>query len=451
MATLPLEELRANASTVIDSVGAMDAYAHDHCLTADFGNPAVVVLARSADEVMATINFAARHRVPVVTRGAGTGLAGGANAIEGCILLDLSRMNRILDIDPVARTASVEPGVINGDLDRAARRHGLRYVPDPGSRAISSIGGNLATNAGGMCCAKYGVTGDHVMSVTAVTGGGESIRTGGTTRKNVVGLDLTRLLVGSEGTLAVFVEALVRLHPIPSTVATLAANFADTRSAVDAVAAWTEVAIPAAVELMDSTTVRAVNQMKRMQLDESAGAVVLAQFDDPDATRTAELCESIAIEHGAETYSTDDADDGEAMMAARRAAYPALEALGTTLLDDVTVATHRLPDLLEAIHEIASETATTIGTFGHLADGNLHPTIVYDPQATGAKESAIEAFHLILDAALALDGSISGEHGIGSLKTGLVALQAGGVEVAIMHKIKQAFDPEGILNPGRAY
>ncbi|GAB7003245.1 FAD-linked oxidase C-terminal domain-containing protein [Nocardioides sp. AN3] len=451
MSTTLLDDLGASAATVVVDPGAMTAYSRDHCLVTASGTPVAVVLARSVDEVAAVVAYAARHKVPLVTRGAGSGLSGGANAMDGCIVLDLSRMNRILDIDPVARTASVEPGVINGELDRAARKHGLRYVPDPGSRAISSVGGNLATNAGGMCCAKYGVTGDHVMSITAVTGAGDIIRTGGTTRKNVVGLDLTRLLVGSEGTLAIFVEALVRLHPVPATTATLAATFADTRGAIDTVAAWTNFAVPAAVELMDRTTVRAVNQMTRIGLDETAGAVVLAQFDDADAAGTAERCASIAAQRGAETYATDDEGEGDAMMAARRAAYPALEALGTTLLDDVSVATHRLPELLNAIDAIASDTNVIIGTFGHVADGNLHPTIVYDAQDPAASARAVDAFHQILEAALALDGSISGEHGVGALKTELVTRQAGRAEVALMHDIKRAFDPHGILNPGRAY
>jgi glycolate oxidase len=446
-----LEGLRSAASIVVTDPSATAAYSRDQCPTVGAGVPAAVVVARTVDEVVATIVEAGRHGVPVITRGAGTGLSGGANALDGCVVLDVSKMDQILDLDPVARTARVEPGVLNGDLDRAARDHGLRYIPDPGSRAISSIGGNLATNAGGMCCAKYGVTGDHVMSITAVTGAGELIRTGALTRKNVVGLDLTRLLVGSEGTLAVFVEAVVRLFPVPAQVATLAATFATIETAVDTVAAWTNVSTPAAVELMDRTTLRAVNRMTRVGLDERAGAVVLAQFDGADAGYAAERCASIAAKAGAETYSTDDPADGEAMMAARRAAYPALEALGTTLLDDVGVATHRLPELLHSIESVARRTGVVIGTFGHVADGNLHPTIVYDPADRAAVERAMTAFHAILEAALALGGTISGEHGVGSLKVGLVASQAGSAEVALMHGIKRVFDPQNILNPGRAY
>lgn len=446
-----LTDLRSAATTVITDPSATTSYSRDQCLGVEAGVPAAVVLARSTDDVAATIATAGRHGVPVVARGSGSGLSGAANAVDGCIILDLGRMNHILDLDPIARTARVQPGVINGDLDLAARRHGLRYVPDPGSRAISSIGGNLATNAGGMCCAKYGVTGDHVMSITAVTGAGEIITTGASTRKNVVGLDLTRLLVGSEGTLAVFVEALVRLHPVPTAFATLAATFPDVGTAVDTVASWTSVSTPMAVELMDRTTVQAVNRLTRIGLDDDAGAVVLAQFDDADAAHAAELCASIATANGGEAYASDDPADGEAMMAARRAAYPALEAMGATLLDDVAVAPHRLPELVGAIESIARRTGVVIGTFGHVADGNLHPTIVYDPRESRARDAAMAAFHDILDATLALGGSVSGEHGVGSLKTSFVTRQVGAAEVALMHGIKRAFDPLGILNPGRAF
>jgi len=446
-----LDSLRSNLPAVVTSTEAMTAYRRDQCLVASAGSPAAVVLATCADDVVATLKLAGEHRVPVVVRGAGTGLSGGANAIDGCVVLELSRMNRVLDIDPDARTARVEPGVVNGALDRAAREHGLRYVPDPGSRAISTIGGNIATNAGGMCCAKYGVTGDHVASLIAVTGTGEVIHTGSTARKNVVGLDLTRLLVGSEGTLAVLVEAVVRLHPLPERVATLAATFHDVATAVETVGEWTRRCTPSAVELMDRTTVRAVNKMTRMELDEDCGAIVIARFDDGAATQSAELCRMIAIDQGAEVYATDDEDEGEALMVARSAAYPALEAMGATLLDDVAVASHQLPDLLREIESIALRCDVTIGTFGHVADGNLHPTIVYDPMDPDSQSRALAAFDAILAAALELGGTVSGEHGVGSLKSDLVRRQVGASEQDLMRGIKRVFDPLGILNPGRGY
>jgi len=448
-----VERLRAAVSgSVSADPAAMEAYRHDLCLFAEAGLPLAVVQATSVDDIVATLKIANSSATPVVTRGAGTGLAGAANAVDGCIILSTAGMNAIVDIDPVARTATVQPGVINGDLDRAAREHGLWYAPDPGSRDISSIGGNLATNAGGMCCAKYGVTADHAMRLTAVLASGEVIRTGSTTRKDVAGLDLTRLIVGSEGTLAVISEATVRLRPRPARTATVAATFPTVHAAIDAVLALGESADSSAVELMDRTTVAAINAMTQMGLDESAGAVMLIQCDGPAAATEAKACAATAEKHGAtEVFHTDDPDEGEALMGARRVAYTALERLGTALLDDVCVAVHRLPELLDAIEQIANRFAVIIGTFGHAADGNLHPTIVFDPADSDAAARARLAFDAIVQVTLELDGTISGEHGIGILKAPYLPSQIGEAERALMARIKMAFDPNGILNPGKAY
>jgi glycolate oxidase subunit GlcD len=439
----------SGAAAVITEPAATQAYRRDQCPFVDAGTPAVVVRPAEVADVIATIKVASRHRLPVVPRGAGSGLAGGANAIDGCILLDLGAMSRILEIDPVARTATVEPGALNGDLDRAARSEGLWYPPDPGSREISSIGGNIATNAGGMCCAKYGVTADHVQQLTVVLATGEVIRTGSLTRKNAAGLDLTRLLVGSEGTLGVIVEATVRLRPWPRGHATVAATFPSVSAAIATVTLLGEVE-PMALELMDQTTIRAVNAMTRMGLDEDAGALVLGQFAGGDATESADVFRKVAVEHGAETFQTDDPDEGIALMAARRAAYPALERLGTTLLDDVGVPVHHLPALLERIQGAAERHAVRVGTFGHAADGNLHPTLVFDAGEPEQEARARAAFVDIADAALDLGGTVTGEHGIGALKLTHLEKQVGTVEVALMRRIKNAFDPLGILNPGRA-
>jgi len=447
-----VEQLRAAvAGTVITDPEAMAGYRHDQCLIAEAGRPLAVVRAASVDDVVAVVDLCREHAVPLVTRGAGTGLAGGANALDGCVVLVVGTLDRILEIDPVARTARVQPGVINGDLDRAAAEHGLWYVPDPGSRDISSIGGNLATNAGGMCCAKYGVTKDHVLALTAVLGTGEVVRTGGLTRKNVTGLDLTHLLVGSEGTLGVIVEATVRLRPRPVGLATVAATFPTVQAAVDLVLALSAEADAAATELMDRTTVHAVNQMTQMGLDETAGAVLLAQFDGADAGRQAARCAELAGDLDAEAFHTDDPVEGAALMEARRAALPALERLGATLLDDVCVGVHQLPALIAAIEEIAGRHRVTIGTFGHAADGNLHPTVVFDAADPAQRTAAESAFDEILTATLELGGTVSGEHGIGALKVSHVERQVGTAERELMHRIKAAFDPAGILNPGRGY
>ncbi|MCJ0904737.1 FAD-binding oxidoreductase [Rhodococcus sp. ARC_M6] len=428
----------------------MGAYLRDQSLLTEAGVPAALVKATSAVDVVATMKIAHELSVPVVTRGAGTGLAGAANAIDGCIILGVAGMNRILAIDAAARTATVEPGVINGDLADAARAQGLWYVPDPGSRAISSIGGNVATNAGGICCAKYGVTGDHVAELTAVLADGRVIHTGAKTRKNVAGLDLTHLLVGSEGTLAVIVEATMRLRTAPSAATTVVAFFASAELAIDAVLAVAAIAEPCLMELMDDVTIAAVNRFTRMGLDESAGAMLLIQCDGRSAAEEAAECATACERAGAsEVFHTDDPEEGEAFTAARRMALPALEAMGTVLLDDVAVPVPALPRMLDCIRTAAEMHGVTIGTFGHAADGNLHPTIVFDATEAGAQGRARRAFDDIVAGALELDGTISGEHGIGVLKVPYMEDMVGSVERELMLSVKAAFDPKNILNPGR--
>lgn len=441
------------ADRVVSDPGSMLGHLRDQCLLAESGTPIAVVRATNRDHVVATLEIAASHGVAVVTRGAGTGLSGAANALDAGIVLDLSGMRQVLEIDPVARIARVEPGVLNGDLDALAKEHGLWYVPDPGSRAISTIGGNVATNAGGMCCAKYGVTGDHVLELTLALASGELVQLGGTTRKNVAGLDLTRLVVGSEGTLGVIVEITVRLRARPSGTGTVAATFPSPFEAVAFVAAIQDANIePAAAELMDRTTVRAVNELVRMDLDEDAGALVLLVLDGPHASAEAAICVALAEDRGAiEVLHTTDEDEGRAVMEARRLAYPALEAWGSTLLDDIAVPIHRLPEILERIERASQDHGVVIGTFGHIADGNLHPTIVFDPADPAATPRARAAFDDIVFAALELGGTVTGEHGVGVLKQPYVARQVGTAEVALMHRVKVAFDPHGILNPGRGY
>lgn len=446
-----LAQLSRSGASVVTDRDVMDAYRHDQCLLAEAGHPIAVVKALSLEQVVAVVDACREHRVPVVTRGSGTGLAGAANASDGCVVLAVGGMNRILEIDHAARLARVEPGVINADLDAAAARHGLWYVPDPGSRAISSIGGNIATNAGGMCCAKYGVTRDHVLALTVVLGTGEVLRVGTATRKDTVGLDLRHLFIGSEGTLGIIVEASVRLRPRPLGMATVAATFPTTRSAIDFVLEIGKELDAAAVEIMDRTTVRAVNAMTGMGLEEDAGAVLLAQFDGPDIHHQSERCAALARNHGAEAFCTTDSAEGAALMEARRAALPALERLGATMLDDVCVQPHRLPELLDFIEDVAARHRLTIGTFGHAADGNLHPTIVFDPADPHQRKAALSAFEAILAKTLTLHGTLTGEHGVGALKSAFVERQVGQLEREHMHRIKAVFDPAGILNPGRAY
>jgi D-lactate dehydrogenase (cytochrome)/glycolate oxidase len=448
-----LEELtEAAGARVVTDPDVLAAHARDHAPFVAAGRAACLVRATGVEDVVGAMTVAQRHRVPVVTRGAGSGLAGGANAIDGCIVLDVAGMDRILSIDPATRTAVVEPGVINGDLDSAAGVHGLTYAPDPASRAYSTIGGNIATNAGGACCLKYGVTGDHVAALAVVLADGTRIRTGTVAAKDVAGLDLTSLLVGSEGTLGVIVEATLRLLPRAHPPATLAAFFATTEDAGRAVVAMQTEAALSLVELMDKATVTAVEAHARMQLDIAAGALVIAQADTPTAAADIDRCAEVCTAHGAtDVVATGDADEGGQLLAARRLALPALEQLGTTLLDDVAVPTPALPKLLTAITDIAEQHGVVIGTFGHAGDGNMHPTIVFDPTDEDAVAAAQAAFAAIVRTAVALGGTVSGEHGVGTLKRSLLTELTGTAELALMHRIKAAFDPRGILNPGKGY
>ncbi|WP_430330930.1 FAD-binding oxidoreductase [Rhodococcus sp. ACT016] len=452
MDRLLLELSTAVGDAAVTDVDRMMAYRRDQCLLAADGEPLAVVRARTVDDVVVTLTIANRNGVPVVTRGAGTGLAGGANALDGCIVLSLERMNTVLDIDPESRTATVEPGVINGDLAAAVARHGLWYVPDPGSRAISSIGGNLATNAGGTCCAKYGVTADHVSRIKAVLADGRIIHTGSDTRKNVAGLNLTQLLVGSEGTLAVIVEATVRLRSLPSSASTVVAMFPDAAAAIDAVLDIRQVADPCLLEFMDRTTVSAVEHMTRMGLDVGAGALLLVQCDGRDAGGEAAQCADVCRRAGAtEIYETTDPREGDEFMQARRLALTALERQGSTLLDDLAVPVPLLPRMLSEIDRVGSMHGVLIGTFGHAADGNLHPTVIFDAADPAAVARARAAFDDLVAACLSLGGTISGEHGIGSLKVGHLEDMVGATQRELMAGIKAVFDPRGILNPGRGY
>lgn len=426
------------------------SYSRDQAATAESGRADALVRARSIEDVVATMRFASDQNISVVTRAAGTGLSGGANALDGGIILSVLALNEIIDLD--ARLARVQAGVLNGDLARAVKGHGLFYAPDPASRDISTIGGNIATNAGGACCLKYGVTGDHVLSLKVVMANGDRIETGCNAVKNVAGLDLTSLLVGSEGTLGIIVEACVALRPLPPPASTLVAFF-DTMQDAGAAIAKMEIGVsPSLIEIMDRSTVTAVENLTHMELDTSAAAMVLVQCDSRDASGDIERCESYCLAHKArDVYCTGDADEARMLLAARSAALPALEKLGNVLLDDVSVPKPRLGDMLSRCQDAAAKYDLTIGCFGHAGDGNLHPTIVFDAQNAESVRAARGAFDDIVKAAVELGGSITGEHGVGTLKRDYLESMVGTRERGLMLGIKQVFDPQNILNPGRGY
>jgi glycolate oxidase len=419
------------------------------------GRARCLVSARDTGEVAATLRWAAGHGVPVVPRGAGSGLAGGATAVDGCVIVSLARMNAITELDPVNEIAVVEAGVLNADVDRAAAEHGLMYPPDPSSYEISTIGGNLATNAGGLRCVKYGVTRDAVLGLEVVLAGGRVVRTGRRTVKGVAGYDLTSLFVGSEGTLGIITSATLRLRPRPvATPVTVAASFPGFGAAARAVTAILQARLqPSLLELLDRVTLRAIDDWKHLGFGEEVGALLIAQDDSDDAPRRGARMRDICAEHGA-LLADVSASEAEArqLLDIRRMAYHATERLGATLVEDVCVPRSKLPDMIERIEQAAARHGVVIATVAHAGDGNLHPVFVFDRGVAGGEVPAPvwAAADEVFRAALDLGGTLTGEHGVGVIKRRWLAAELGEESLAVHHAIKAALDPDGLLNPGKA-
>ncbi len=417
----------------------------------DVGLPALVVRARDVAEVQAVARFASAHGVSLVTRGAGSGLAGGAVAGRGSIVLDLSGLDRIREIRPVEQVAVVEPGVITADLDATAAEHGLFYAPDPGSVGISTIGGNIATNAGGLRGAKYGVTRDAVLALDVVLADGRLVHLGAGTLKHVAGYDLLGLVVGSEGTLGIVVGATLRLLPRPAVTGTVAAYFASLEAAADAaVAVRSSGARPAVLEIVDGATLGAIDDLSGSTLRELGEAFLLVQVDGLDVTAELAAVEK-AIVGATHVESSVDPATSERLLAARRLALPAIEATGRALIEDIAVPPSQLAAAIRGVYAIAEETATTIHVFAHAGDGNIHPIIVVDAEeGAPLPAAAVDAADRIFALALALGGTVSGEHGVGLLKQQWIARQVGPDVDGVHHAIKALLDPTGVLNPGKA-
>ncbi len=438
---------RLPPDTLVTDPDVMVAYSVDRATTVRPGRPMALVRAREPRHVAEAIRVAAAHTVAVVPRGLGTGLSGGSTAIDGCIVVSTEEL-RHLSIDPAAMVATVGPGVRNAELKAAAADAGLWYPPDPSSFEICSIGGNLATNAGGLCCVRDGVTTDYVLGLEVCLADGRLVRLGGRTIKDVAGYDLKRLFVGSEGTLGIVTEATLRLRPPPPPVATSVATFPTLVAAGRAVTTIVSRLRPAALELMDRAAVAAVEQVQPMDLDLGAAALLLARSDvgSSDHERIAEACRSAGATYVA---TTDDPDEGEMLMAARRMAIPCVERLGRVMIEDVSVPVPRIPDLLGAVEDVAARHRSRIPVIGHAGDGNFHPLVTFDPTDAEATERASAAFEEIMRIAIDLGGTITGEHGVGLLKADLLAMQLGDDVMELNRRIKQVLDPQGILNPGK--
>jgi glycolate oxidase len=438
------------------------AISHDDAEWAPAGRAVAGVRARTEDEVRHVVRTCAEFGAPVVPRGAGTGLSGGANATDGAVMLDLSRMNQVLEIDPDNMTCVVQPGVVNNDLKAAVAAHGLWYPPDPASAPWSTIGGNVATNAGGLCCLKYGVTRDYVLGLRVVTGAvgdgqveyGDAVRLGRRTNKGVAGLDLTGLFVGSEGTLGIVTEVTLRLRPaLTGTPRTVVGAFGELVTAGEAVSLITRRGLaPSVLELLDRACLAAVEEWKHLGLESDAAALLLARVDtggdagDAEADALATAMSDAGALWAAR--STDDAE-AEALFDARRLAYPALERLGPVLTEDVCVPRSAVPAMLARIEAIAAGHGVTIATIAHAGDGNLHPLLITPPGDEAARIAAQAAFTEFLDAAIELGGTVSGEHGIGLLKRDGMRRELDPGAIAMQEAVRRALDPLGIFNPGK--
>ncbi|PJE24484.1 MAG: FAD-binding oxidoreductase [Mycobacterium sp.] len=435
---------------VVTDPAVTEGYRQDRALDPSAGKPLAVVRPRHTEEVQTVVRWAAAHKVPVVTRGAGSGLSGGATAVDNGIVLSTEKM-RDIAIDPVTRTAVCQPGLFNAEVKQAAASYGLWYPPDPSSYEICSIGGNIATNAGGLCCVKYGVTTDYVLGMQVVLADGTAVRLGGPRLKDVAGLSLTKLFVGSEGTLGIVTEVTLRLLPAQNASSIVVASFASVESAVDAVLGVSARLRPSMLEFMDQVAINAVEDTLRMDLDRSAAAMLVAGSDERGraGTEDAELMAAVFAEHGAtEVFSTDDPDEGEAFVAARRFCIPAVEAKGSLLLEDVGVPLPALGALVTGIARIADERDLMISVIAHAGDGNTHPLLVFDPADAAMAERAQLAYGEIMDLAVGLGGTITGEHGVGRLKRPWLADYLGPDVMDLNRRIKAALDPDGILNPG---
>jgi glycolate oxidase len=456
--TDPIEALRAVLAPdqVLTDAASLDRYSHDDAEWAPFELPLAAVLARSTADVAAVVTWAVANHLRVVPRGAGTGLSGGANSIARCVILSLELMTEVLEINVEERYARAEAGLINNDLRAAVAVEGLWYPPDPASQAISTIGGNAATNAGGICCVKYGVTRDYVLGLTVVLADGSIVELGRRTAKGVTGYDLTALMVGSEGTLGIITEVTVKLLPLAGREErAVIGYFSSLHAAGVAVAAVAAAGIiPAALELIDRTCLHAVAEWQEWDLPQDVDTLLMAKIDEVGESG-ANLADRVAAlftsSGGVNVERAEDQDEVDRLFLARRLAYPALERLGPVLTEDICVPRGNVPEMLSRIQATAAAHDVVIANIAHAGDGNLHPLIVAPVGDDAARDRAKLAFDQIVLDCTDLGGTVTGEHGVGLLKLPGARLELG-PRVLDMHRaIKQALDPAGTLNPGKGF
>jgi len=424
-----------------------DAYTEEH-------RPDLVLFPVNTDEVSAIMRIADRERIPVTPRGAGTNVAGESIPLQGGVVVCLTKMDKIVALSPQDLTATVQPGVVNMELQKAADKYGLLYPPDPSSWAVATMGGTVATNAGGPRTLKYGVTKDYLLGLTVVLANGDVLKTGGGTLKNVTGYNLTTLMCGSEGTLGIITEITVRLIPKPAASRTLRADFVKLADCSDAVAAIVAAGVvPACIELMNQFIIQAVEKSFNLGLPTDLEGLLLIQVDGhPQAIDSeANQIESILREKGARNVVTaTDAAETERLWLARRSVGAALLRLRPmTITEDVTVPVSHLTAMVQKVMEICQKHRVDVGVLAHAGDGNLHPCLGFDPRDPDECARVKAACEEIVPEALAFGGTLSGEHGIGIAKSPFMHLEMDSVALRVMRGIKQYFDPKGILNPGK--
>jgi glycolate dehydrogenase FAD-linked subunit len=456
MATL-LETFRTflPADAVLVSPEDLLAYSYD-ATPGLKQKPVCVVLPDRTEQISKILSVAQRERVPVVTRGSGTGLSGGSVPVEGAIVLCTVRMNRILEVDAQNLTLMTEPGATTLQIAEAAEKSGLFYPPDPGSMKISTIGGNVAENSGGLRGLKYGVTRDYVMGLEVVLPDGQVLETGNKCVKDVAGYSIKDVFIGSEGTLGVITKILLKLLPLPAAKKTLLASFS---SMADAAATVSSIIanriIPCTLEFLDRTTIRCVEEYTSIGLPLDAEAILLMETDGHPAVveEEAQRMRELALQHRAvRVEAAKDAAEGQRLALARRSAFVALARVApTTILEDVTVPRSRLVEMVEFIQAVAAKHRLKIGTFGHMGDGNLHPTFLTNEENADEMKRVEEAFEEIFEKAVALGGTITGEHGVGIAKKKFLHLVAKKPALEVMKQLKRAFDPNNILNPGKIF
>jgi glycolate oxidase len=445
---------KLSAGAVVTDAEIIEGYRRDRAAIVPAGVPRAVVRPGTVAEVSSTLSWASEHGVPVVPRGAGTGLSGGANAIDGCIVLSTERLTAIREVNAAHQYAVVEAGVLNAGLGRAAAAAGMFYPPDPSSFEICTIGGNLATNAGGMRCVKYGVTRDSALSLEVVLADGTVLHTGSGARKDVAGYDLTSLFIGSEGTLGVITSAMLRIRPRPlRDPVTFVASFSSLTGvgqAVDAIAA--SGVVPSLLELIDQATANAIEDYRRMDLDRSAAGLLIGQADGAAADYEVERMTQCCSDAGADfVVRATTAEESEMLLEARRLSGTAVMAAGPTVIEDVCVRPGQLAEMLAFVQQVSADCGIPIATTAHAGDGNLHPVFMLPDFGSGTVDRAMAAGELLCAHARQLGGTITGEHGVGVLKQGWVREQLGPTSLAVHQAIKAALDPGGILNPGRSF